>query len=463
MPMDFQGVREIAKRVFARQDALAACKERDLGAIVAILGGHGISQGQIAALTGIPQGRLSEYKTRKRVPTLNTLEAFADGLAIPEDARNALGLAPMSGGNVSPADGANGEAAAAPDLLTLAWMAGSLTSPMDRRAALQLAATLAAAPLLGVEPTERLAYALIGSTEIGEDTIALLEQRTVGFHRVEPLFQARLVHRPIMTHLREVAGLLEGHPADAVRSRLARIAGESAVLAAWTAWDLGEALHCSRMYRLAEVAARTASDPVIMGCAYTYRSFATSGPNAHENAREFLIKARQCLPERGEDATRAWILGREAEEAAAIGDPTAKELIKQAMDAFHRSRPQRERPWIRFLDEPRMNSLELSTNTRLRNEQRFQELAESLLSTVTPASKRAGLYNADVGIAAIRLGDVSSGINYGRRSLEAVRTSESSFGLWRLEELARELAQEPRARELRAEIKSMRRALASPH
>jgi len=187
--MDFQGVREIAKRVFARQDALAACKERDLGAIVAILGGHGISQGQIAALTGIPQGRLSEYKTRKRVPTLNTLEAFADGLAMPEDAWSALGLAPMSGGNVSPADGANGEAAAAPDLLTLAWMAGSLTSPMDRRAALQLAATLAATPLLGVEPTERLAYALIGSTEVQEDTIALLEQRTIGLHRVEPCFR----------------------------------------------------------------------------------------------------------------------------------------------------------------------------------------------------------------------------------------------------------------------------------
>jgi len=110
-----------------------------------------------------------------------------------------------------------------------------------------------------------------------------------------------------------------------------------------------------------------------------------------------------------------------------------------------------------------MNSLELSTNTRLRNEHRFQELAHSLLSTVTPASKRAGLYNADVGIAAVRLGDLSGGINYGRRSLEAVRMSESSFGLWRLEELARELAQEPRARELRAEINSIRRAFASLH
>jgi len=110
-----------------------------------------------------------------------------------------------------------------------------------------------------------------------------------------------------------------------------------------------------------------------------------------------------------------------------------------------------------------MSALELSTYTRLGDEQRVHELADNLLATVTPASKRAALINADVGIAAISLGDIGTGINYGRRSLEAVRASETSFGLWRLEELARALAQEPRARELRAEIKQTRRALASPH
>jgi len=141
----------------------------------------------------------------------------------------------------------------------------------------------------------------------------------------------------------------------------------------------------------------------------------------------------------------------------------AGELIKQAVEAFHRARPQKERPWTRFLDEPRMSALELSTYTRLGDEQRVHELADNLLATVTPASKRAALINADVGIAAISLGDIGTGINYGRRSLEAVRASETSFGLWRLEELARALAQEPRARELRAEIKQTRRALASPH
>jgi hypothetical protein len=200
-----------------------------------------------------------------------------------------------------------------------------------------------------------------------------------------------------------------------------------------------------------------------MACAYTYRSYATSGPTAHEDARRVLAQARGCLPEAGEDATRAWVLGRDAEEAAALGDRLAGDLIKQAAEAFNRARPQKERPWTRFLNETRMSAMELSTYTRIGNEQRVHGLADDLLATVTPASKRAALINADVGIASVRLGDVSSGINYGRRSLEAVRASETSFGLWRLEELGRSLAQEPRARELRTEIKQIRQLLASPH
>ena len=53
----------------------------------------GLTQGQIAALTGIPQGRLSEYKTGKRTPTGYTVfAAFADGLKLSPATRQALGL-----------------------------------------------------------------------------------------------------------------------------------------------------------------------------------------------------------------------------------------------------------------------------------------------------------------------------------------------------------------------------------
>jgi hypothetical protein len=54
------------------------------------------------------------------------------------------------------------------------------------------------------------------------------------------------------------------------------------------------------MYRITEAAARAAEDLAIMACANTFRSYATSGPTAHEDARRLLAEARECLPETGE-------------------------------------------------------------------------------------------------------------------------------------------------------------------
>jgi len=95
MAVDIPAIRGVVERVCTRKDVLDACKRHDLGAVITVLCAHGITQGQLSALTGIPQGRLSEYKTRKRMPTAtSTLEAFADGLGMPPAARRALGLAP---------------------------------------------------------------------------------------------------------------------------------------------------------------------------------------------------------------------------------------------------------------------------------------------------------------------------------------------------------------------------------
>src|SRR6202167_3511267 len=95
MVLRVSDVREIVERVCARPDVLEACGNRDLGVVIEVLGAHGVTQGQIAGLTGISQGRLSEYRNHKRRPIASSIfEAFADGLAMPATARRALGLSP---------------------------------------------------------------------------------------------------------------------------------------------------------------------------------------------------------------------------------------------------------------------------------------------------------------------------------------------------------------------------------
>src|ERR1700722_14364782 len=94
MAVSSADVREVVARVCARPDVLDACAKRNLGAVIAALGSAGVSQGQVSALTGFPQGRLSEWVTGRREPkAASTLQKFADGLGLPAAARRALGLA----------------------------------------------------------------------------------------------------------------------------------------------------------------------------------------------------------------------------------------------------------------------------------------------------------------------------------------------------------------------------------
>jgi transcriptional regulator with XRE-family HTH domain len=97
MAVSSADVRVIVDRVCARPDVLDACTRRDLGTVISALGSAGITQGQISALTGLPQGRLSEWRTGKREPKgVSTFQRFADGVSLPAAARRALGLDPAA-------------------------------------------------------------------------------------------------------------------------------------------------------------------------------------------------------------------------------------------------------------------------------------------------------------------------------------------------------------------------------
>jgi transcriptional regulator with XRE-family HTH domain len=91
--------RERLAAVFARQDFLEACKRRDAGAMIRILGAHGITQGQMSAMTGFAQSTLSNYKRGvNQAEFASTFEKLANGLGMPLPLRQALGLS----GDASP-------------------------------------------------------------------------------------------------------------------------------------------------------------------------------------------------------------------------------------------------------------------------------------------------------------------------------------------------------------------------
>ena len=100
-------LRDKLAAVFARQDFYQACKRRDAGGMISILNGNGVTQGQIAARTGLAQSTLSNYKRGKvHAEFASTFESLADGLDMPPPLRQALGLSgDASAGRSRPAGG----------------------------------------------------------------------------------------------------------------------------------------------------------------------------------------------------------------------------------------------------------------------------------------------------------------------------------------------------------------------
>jgi transcriptional regulator with XRE-family HTH domain len=85
--------------LWQRDDVGEALDGRDIGRIFQLLHKYaGASQTRIGIAVGMAQGTISLYMNGTRVVTaIDVLERVADGLAMPDEARARLGLAPPHG------------------------------------------------------------------------------------------------------------------------------------------------------------------------------------------------------------------------------------------------------------------------------------------------------------------------------------------------------------------------------
>jgi hypothetical protein len=368
-----------------------------------------------------------------------------------------------------PVDEADGEVwlnnVATIDILALAWMVGRLDQQMDRRGTLQLAAGLMAAPVLGAaDPIERIAHALIRPTGLTEDMVENLEARSLGFHRLQGVLPSRHIFRGLLAHLDDITTLLQVCPNDNVRTRLAKTAGETAVIGAWIAWELGQTERAASLYHTTELAARESDDPALLACSAIYQSLILYETGAHRSARQKLADARQALPPHGNLATRAWLMAREAEDTAAMGDPAAKTLIEQASDLLNQAQPRQERCWTRILDPSYLARMRLRIATRLADEPGIHQTIGDLAGAGLRIGRaQTGQKLASIGLALVTIGDVHEGIQAGQRSLESIKITEARYELDQLTKLGAALTgTSPQERDLRESIRATRQQLLSP-
>ncbi|MBF8193762.1 helix-turn-helix domain-containing protein [Nonomuraea sp. K274] len=488
MPADGAEPVVIPADLWQRPDMHTALTHRDIGHLFRLVRQYaGISQTRIGVAVGFSQGKVSEYMQGKaQVTALDVFERIADGLHMPDPARITLGLAPriLTGvphppTPIPPRDGTPASSLLSVeqvvigsrqpddtcdvDMLTLAWIVGRLDGHMDRRTMLLIAAGLTAESAASIaNPWERLTLALSGTRADQEDTVERLEARTIGFHRLEETMPARSLYQGLTAHLNELSTLLQAGLTDRLRRRLAATTGEAAVLASWIAWEIKQPGQSAAFDRIATLAAEESGHPIIQACAYGYRSYATRGAPAVQNIR----LAQQYLPAQGDNATRAWLLAREAEELANLGDRQALIRLEEARDAYGEARPQRERAWTRFLDSGRMAAYRLSTYVNLGDEHRVIDEGQAALNALSHETdhKKIAAVHADIAAAQLRIGDLNEGITSGRPALETAQRTESRRAFQQLAGVENALTgkRDASARELLAAINSAHRSLSQP-
>ena len=423
--------------VFARQDFYEACKRRDAGAMIRILGAHGITQGQMSARTGIAQSTLSNYKRGKnQAEWASTFEKLANGLDMPLPLRQALGLTGDASPNTSrrAAGAIAGVQADTFDLQLLAEAVGRNGTEVKRRDMLALAGQLGATAALAQSGVwERLAYALTNTSAMNEATIKEMEARSAGFHHLEEIVSAPVLLKGITVHLREISTLLNGSAGDAgneLRRRLIVIAGESSVLAGWLASDIGDSTTARNFYDTAVKAAEEADDPAIAACALAYRSYIPSAKGANGRARILLTEALENISETGSPATVAWIAARHAEESAQLGD-NAQALASwgRAEGAFSICDPDEDRAWTRFLDQNRFDSYRIATYSKIGRLDEAQEIAATVLGRLTePDRKKAVIIFENIAMAHLARGSVNEASRIAQKGLAVLR--ETEFTMW---------------------------------
>ena len=451
-------IRERLAAVFARQDFYEACLRQDAGVMVTIFEAEKLTQGQIAARTGIAQSTLSNYKRGVNTAKFaSTFEKLADGTDMPPRLRQALGLSGETQAGSRPAAAAMaGLPADTFDLQLLAEAIGRNGTAVKRRDLLALAAQLGAGAAVGHgEVWERLAYALTRPGALDESLVRELEARSAGFYLLEELIPAQDVLKVLTAHIREVSTLLSGRasdPDDELRRRLIVAAGESSLLAGWSASALGDSAAARNFYDTAITAAGEARDPAITACALTYRSYIPSARGANGRARILLTQALDNVSDATSPATTAWVAARHAEESALLKDRTqALKSWRRAEEAFSVADPDEDRPWSRFLNRDRFDTFRIATYLKVGKFDEAQQAAADLLARLNPAEgKRAAVLRENIAAAYLALGSVTEAAQVAQSGLAIVRETEFAMWLPKFEEIARGLLRCQRQPQVRA-------------
>ena len=329
---------------------------------------HGLTQGQMASLTGLHQNRLSDYRTGKHRPEeYSVFAAFADGLGLPPLARQALGLdasqPPATGMGVPqprPASAAEisleypGTPAQAAGNVASLWRADLADQGVLVRGRIDPGAWNDASLRWLVDPVSAPEGDLPGGVRVGMGDVERFRVTVEAFGQLDDRFGGGHARPALVQYLSgDGDRLLRGRYTGMVGSALFSAVAEATLLAAWMSYDSvpGSAL-AQRYFIQALGLAQAARDRLLGASILDAMSHQATYTGRFGEAANLARAARTGTAGIATATLTAHFHTMEARALARLGDARGCDrALAEAVREFERRRPEDDPGWIRYFDE----------------------------------------------------------------------------------------------------------------
>lgn len=427
---------------------------RDISSVYRLLRRVGISQRQIAALTGQSQSEVSEILKGRQVMAYDVLTRIADGLGVP---RGYMGLAydDVTATNVvGPPDGA---------------IAEEDESVKRRKLLAHGAAVMFGTAVLGTDrgewvpaPAQTPAPGRIGLTDVKQ-----VEAATKALRALDYRFGGGACRDAVVAQLSWAQRMTAASATETVRTKLYRAMADLQNLAGWTTFDVG-LVDSSRTHfaKAMEFAKQSGDDGLMANILYRIGRVYLH-QQAPNDALKWFQLGQIAAQESGSELAVAVLCANEAWAYAMMdNDVQAMKLLGRARDELARADLADAPDWARFFNETDMHAMTGSVHTEL------GRTSAAYTASAIPALSRAldgyddsmgrsrAFMTAELATNHLRQGDVDHGLRTARRALELAHGLKSARVTDRMKPLHAEIARrrnDPDARELAEEIAVRRR------
>ena len=344
---------QLSPQEWDKAEMKQALADHDISSVYRLLRRVGISQRQIAALTGQSQSEVSEILKGRQVMAYDVLARISNGLGIP---RGYMGLAY--------ADAAATSVVGPPDD-TLAEEDESLKR---RKLLAHGAAVMFGTTVLGADRGEWLPSTIPtpAPSSIGITDVKQIEAATRAMRALDYQFGGGSCRDAVVAQLSWAQRLLSASSTDVVRTRLFRALGDLQNLAGWTSFDVGLLDSSRNHFAIAlEYAKQSGDSGLLSNIMYRIgRVYLHNG--APDDALKWFQLGQIAAQDSGSELAVAVLCGNEAWAYAMMGQASqAKKLLIRSRDELNRADLSEPPDWARFYNATDMHAMIGTVHTEL--------------------------------------------------------------------------------------------------